>query len=299
MNHHPSAPRALARRHHSRSCSLASLCAGLIVAVLWLPGSASADSISLSVTPEPVQERTSQITFQADAEARAFAAVYVNAPSIPCAPDPEADVGIAIITPEIWTLPSAVGPFEGSGNYTPPSTGAYTMCGWLIRYDPNVVANGHGPITASSSTALDARAPNINLALSLPHPARAGKPFALNIHITSEVTRELVVERTRLASGCPANPAAHGSEHLIDTEIDGGPWMKHLDVEPLPAGRYRFCAWATPPADNGLDPQASTSLAVTVARSKHGVRHQYRSRPTGTRCPEFSTCQHGGGPFGP
>lgn len=65
------------------------------------------------------------------------------------------------------------------------------MCGWLIRYDPNVVANGHGPITASSSTALDARAPNINLALSLLHPARAGKPFALNIHITSEVTREL------------------------------------------------------------------------------------------------------------
>jgi hypothetical protein len=279
MNHHPSAPRALARRHHSRSsCSLASLCAGLIVAVLWSPGSAFADSISLSATPEPVQERTSQITFQADTEA---------------------DVGTAIITPEIWTLPSAVGPFEGSSNYTPPSTGAYTMCGWLIRYDPNVVANGQGPITASSSTPLDVRAPNVSLALSLPHRAHAGKPFALNALITSEVNRELVVERTRLAGGCPVNSAARGSEHLIDTEIDGGPSVEHVDVEALPAGRYLFCAWATPPADNGLDPQVNRSLVVTVARPKHLLRHQYRSQPTGSGCPEFSTCQHGGGSFGP
>jgi hypothetical protein len=280
---------------------LASLCVALITAVLWLPGAASADSISLSVTRESVQELTSQVTFQAVAEVSAFAAVYINAPGSPCAPDPEADVGTAIMSPEIWTPPSAAGPFEGSGNDTPPSTGAYTMCGWVIRYDPNVVANGRGAITASISTPLDVRAPNISMALSLPHPAQAGKPFALNVHITSEVPRELVVEDTPLGSPrCPVNPAAGSGERLIETEIDGGPWVKRFNAEPLPAGRHLFCAWADPPGDNGLDPQRHASLIVTVSRSKHrSARHQHRSPTTGSPCPEFSKCQHGGGPFGP
>lgn len=301
MNRHPSARRALARRLHSRRCPLASLCAGLITAVLWLPGAASADSISLSVTREPVQEVAGQVRFQAVAETRAFAAVDINAPGVPCAPDPEADVGTAIIAPEIWTPPSAAGPFEGSGNYTPPSTGAYTICGWLIGYDPNGLANSQGPITASNSTSLDVRAPNISLALNLPRPARVGKPFAVNVHINSEVPRELVVEFAPLGSHqCPVNPAAGIGQRLIDTEIDGGPWTKRFDVEPLSAGRYRFCAWADPPADNGLDPQRQASLIVTVSRStQRRARHQHRSRPTGSRCPDFSTCQHRGGPFGP
>lgn len=300
MNRHPSARRALARRLHSRSCSLASLCAGLITVFLWLPGAASADSISLSVKPAPVQELTSQITFQAVIEAEGFAAVDVNAPGIPCAPDPEADDGTTIIAPEDRTLPSPAGPFEGSGNYTPASTGAYTICGWLIRSDLDTV-NGRGPITASSSVPLDVRAPNVSLALSLPRPARVGKPFAVDVHIASEVPRELVVEDTPLGSHrCPVNPAAGSEERFIDTEIDGGPWVKRFDVEALPAGRYLFCAWADPPADHGLDPQVSRSLIVTVRRSKHRrVHHPHASRPSGARCPEFSTCQHGGGPFGP
>ncbi len=300
MNRYPSTQRALARGHHSRSCSLASLCAALIVAVLWLPGAASADSISLSVTREPVQELTSQITFQAVAEASAFAAVYVNAPGIPCAPDPEADVGTAIVAPEIWTLPSAAGPFEGSGNYAPPSTGAYTMCGWVMRYDPNGVANSRGPITASSATPLDVRAPKVSLALSLPYPARAGKSFALNVRITSEVPRELVVEDAPLGRhGCPVNPAAGSGEHLIETEIDGGPWVKHFNVGPMLAGRHLFCAWGDVPGDNGIDPQKRASLIVTVIGPKHRSRHQHRPRSTGSHCQDFSTCQRAGGPFGP
>jgi hypothetical protein len=301
MNCHPSAQRALARVSRSRFRSLVGPCAVLIAAVLWLPGAATADSISLSVTREPIEELTSQITFQAVAEASAFAAVYINVPGIPCAPDPEADEGTAIVSPEIWTLPSAAGQFEGSGNYTPPSSGGYTMCGWVIRYDPSGVANSRGVITASSATPLDVRAPKISLALSLPRPAQLGKSFAVNARITSEVPRELVVEEAPSGSRrCPVNPSAGSGEHLIDTEIDGGPWVKRLNVEPLPAGRQLFCAWADRPGDNGLEPQRHASLTVTVSRAKHRhARHRHSSRTSGTRCSDLSTCQHGGGPFGP
>jgi hypothetical protein len=67
--------------------SLAGLCASVTATVLLLAASAHADSISLSVAPEPVQELTSQITYQAAVEARAFAAVDVNYPGVPCAPN--------------------------------------------------------------------------------------------------------------------------------------------------------------------------------------------------------------------
>jgi hypothetical protein len=160
-------------RHRLRPCSLAGLCAGLIAAVLWPAGTAHADSISLSVTPEPVQELTSQITYQAYAEELASAVVYVNARGVPCAPNPEADVGTLIIAPITFGFPEA-GSSENSGNYTPPSTGAYTACGWLYRFDGEA-ANGRGPVTASSSIPLDVRAPKISLALSLPHPARRSR----------------------------------------------------------------------------------------------------------------------------
>jgi hypothetical protein len=222
------------------------------------------------------------------------------AQGVPCAPNPEADTGTGIVVPEVSPLPSMPGTFEGSGNYTPPSTGAYTMCGWLIRYDA-LAANGRGSVTASSSTQLEVRAPNIGLSLSLPRPALAGRSFVLDVHATSEVTREIVVERAPShGHGCPVNRAASRTEHLLDTEIDGGPRTQHIDVGPLPAGHYTFCAWADPPTDNGLDPQASTRLNTTVSRpARRRARRQHGSRPGSARCPDFAACQHGGGPFSP
>lgn len=291
---------ASAHRRYARYGWLVGLSACLS-AVLLLPSrTALAETISLSATPEAVQELTSQITYRASGENASFAAVYVNAPGVACAPNPEADVGTGIVVPELSPLPSTVGMLEGSANYTPSLNGSYTICGWLIRYDA-MAANGRGPVTASSSTQFVVRAPNIRLALSLPRPAQAGRPFVLDVHATSEVTREIVLERAPShGHRCPVNWAASRTEHLIDIEIDGGPRVQHVDVGPLPAGRYVFCAWADPPADNGLDPQASATLDMIVSRSRHQrARHQHPTRPTSSRCPEFSTCQQGGGPFSP
>ena len=273
-------------RHRLRPGSLAGLCAGLIAAVLWLAGTAYADSVSLSVTPEPVQELTSEITYQAFTEEPLMASVYVNAPGVPCAPNPVTDSGTAVVVPNMLT-PALVGSFSGAGNYTPPTSGAYTMCGWLTGVGSIVHPEG-GEVATAISVPLQVRIPRIGLSLTLPRRVVPGKRFVLDVHATSEVTRKVIVEGMRLTSrGCPLDRAASTAEPLLEAEIEGGPWLKHTVIEPLPAGRYIFCAWADPPADNGLDPQASTSLVVTVSRSrglrrakKHGrPRHPHRFRP--------------------
>ncbi len=293
--------RASTRRRNPRVRSLTILCAGLITGLLWAAGAAYANSISLSVSPQPVQEVASEITYQASTEEPLMASVYVNAPGVPCAPNPAVDSGTAIVVPNMLT-DTVVGAFSGAGNYTPPSTGAYTMCGWLTGVGSLAYPEG-GEVATAISVPLQVRAPRISLSLTLPHRALPGKSFVLDVHATSQVTRYVTVEGMRLTrNGCPLDRAASTAELLLESEIDGGPWLKRTVVDPLPAGRYIFCAWADAPGDDGLYPQASASLIVTIPQTssqhpsrKHGSRQAGRNRS----CAEFSPCEHGGGPFGP
>lgn len=247
-------------------------------AILLLPASAVADSISLSVTPAPVQEVTSEVSWAASSEAGTLAVVVANDPGIPCAADPAGDNGDTL-TPAHLLEGGQVGDWSGSVNFTPPSSGTYTLCGWLEEPAGLIETDG-GPVTASTSLPIEVRVPRIALALRFARRPEPRRLFTLDLTASSEVARHVVVEGLpRTNRGCPVNYAA-GEEaaHIIDTDVTGGPWLLRSNIAPMPPGRYTFCAWADPPEDGGLYPQASTSLALNLGVAAPHRRHRPRKR---------------------
>jgi hypothetical protein len=231
-----------------------------------------------------VQEIGGQVTWGAVSEEPALAVVAANNPGVPCASTPAADQGTTL-TPGHLLEGGNVGDWSGSAGFTPPTPGAYILCGWLEEPAGLIETDG-GPVTASTSLQVQVRMPVISLKLSLPRPAQPGRPFVLNLTAASEVQRHVVVEGTTATRhGCPVNYGVENDQHLIDQEITGGPWRLASNVEPLRRGTYVFCTWADPTEDSGLDPQASASLTVHVGtqalaprpRERHG--HPLAGRP--------------------
>ena len=279
------APRAhTARSPHrtGQTARVGALCGLLFALMLLAPVAALADSMALSISPEPVANLTSEVTHTASSEEGTLAVVAANNPGVPCAANPAADDGQTITPGHIFDAGS-VGGFSGSVNYTPPSTGAYTLCGWL-EIPAGFIETDGGPITAAASLPINVRAPRISLALSFPRRPQPGHGFTLDLTASSEVKREVVVEGIPLTRrGCPVNYAAEEADHLIDKNVTGGPWRLASNVEPLRRGTYIFCAWADPTEDAGLEPQASTSLTVHVgtppppARPRKRPRHRHHA----------------------
>jgi hypothetical protein len=246
-------PSVIARVWIGLLCALA-----LLVA---LPRNASADSMALSIAPSPVQELTSQITYSGFAEEGRFPVLAANNPGVPCAANPAADNGTTL-TGTHFLEGGAIGAISGSVNYTPPSTGAFTICGWL-EIPAGLLETDGGPITAATSLPLEVRAPVISLALHFPRRPEPRRPFALNLLATSEVRREVVVEGFPLTKrGCPVDYTASPAAHLIDAEVTGGPWRESTNVKGLAAGSYIFCAWADASEDGGLYPDAAGSVVL-------------------------------------
>jgi hypothetical protein len=266
------ARKASPRRARNLTLPLA-VCACACAAVLALPASALADSMSLSIAPEPVANLTSEISWAASSEAGTLAVVAVNNPGVPCGADPAADEG-QTVTPEHSFEPGSSGAYTGSVNYTPPSAGAYTVCGWL-ELPAGLIEGDGGPVTAAASLPIQVRAPHMTLALALPRRPAPWRAFTLDLTASTEAEREVIVEGFALTKrGCPVNPAAEqAAAHLIDQDTIGGPWTLAANVAPLRPGSYIFCAWADPPSEE-LDPQATTKLIVRVP----AVRHRRRSR---------------------
>ncbi len=266
--------------HAATAGWVAAVCGWLLLAALTLPAGALADSMSLSIAPEPVEELTSQVTYSAFSEEGTLAVLKANNPGVPCAADPAADDG-QTLTPGHLLEGGRVGQFSGSVNYTPPSTGDYTLCGWL-EIPAGLLETDGGPITSAASLPLDVRTPRISLSLSFPGRPKPGQRLTLNLTATTEVEREVVVEGLPFTKrGCPINYAAAGAEHLIDQDITGGPWLVSTNIDPLTDGTYIFCAWADPPADNGLYPEATTSLALHLGKPQPTPRRH--KKPHGAR----------------
>jgi hypothetical protein len=244
---------------------------------LALPGMALADTITLSIAPEPTEEATSQVTYTASSAGRTFATVAVNNPGVPCAPDPEADNGHTVVEPANILNPS-IGEFSGAGNYMFTSTGAYTVCGWL--HSPGTLEYpNNGPVTATASLPLNVRLPAITLSLRFPRPVHVNKPFTLELVATSQVKREVVVEAMPYTkSGCPVNYAAGNEPRIIDTEVDGGPTTTTADLKALRRGKYIFCAWADPYEDNGLHPEATTSGILDLSGHHTKKTHKHKTK---------------------
>ena len=208
----------------------------------------------------------------------------VNNPGVPCASTPAADEGTTL-TPGHLLEGGNVGDWSGSAGFTPPTPGAYVLCGWFEEPAGLIETDG-GPSDRYHVFAGAGSRPVISLKLSLPRPPQPGRPFVLNLTATSEVQRHVVVEgMTATRHGCPINYAVENDQHLIDQDVTGGPWRLASDVEPLRRGTYIFCAWADPTEDSGLEPQASTSLTVhfgtqaPASRPRERHRHPLAERP--------------------
>jgi hypothetical protein len=274
----PANPTSQSNIMRSRSSGrLAALCGCLFAVALMAPAIALADTMSLSIAPEPVEELASQITYTATSEEGTFAVIAVNNPGVPCAADPAADDGHTI-TPGHLLESGSIGQFSGSINYTPPSTGTYTACGWL-ELPVGLLETDGGPVTAAASLPLDVRQPHTTLSLSFPRPPEPRKRFTLDVIATTEAQREIVVEGLPLTRrGCPVNYAAEDAQHLIDKELTGGPWRISTNINPLPTGTYIFCAWADPASDDGLYPEATTSLTLHLGEPSFKAKHRKQRR---------------------
>lgn len=247
------------------------------VAALVVPAAGWADSMTLAVPSTPVQEIGGRVSWSAVSEEPILAVVAANNPGVPCASSPAADEGTTL-TPGHLLEGGNVGDWSGSTDFTPPTPGAYVLCGWLEEPAGLIETDG-GPITASTSLQVQVRPPVISLKLSLPRRPLPGRPFVLDLTATSEVQRHVVVEGvTATRQGCPINYAVENDQHLIDQDVTGGPWRLTSNVEPLQRGAYIFCAWADAAEDSGLDPQASTSLTIHVGTQAPPPRHRKRHR---------------------
>ncbi|MGA9314372.1 MAG: hypothetical protein WBV77_07070 [Solirubrobacteraceae bacterium] len=234
-----------------------------VVVALIVPAAGWADSMTLTVPAMPVQEIGGQVSWSADSEEPTLAVVAANNPGVPCASSPAADDGTTL-TPSHIFEGGDVGAWSGSTNFTPPTAGAYILCGWLEEPAGLIETDG-GPVTATTTLQVQVRAPVIALKFSFPRLPQPGRPFVLDLTATSEVQRHMVVEgMTATRRGCPINYAIENDPHIIDQDVTGGPWRLSSNVDPLRRGTYIFCAWADPTEDSGLEPQASTSLTVHV-----------------------------------
>lgn len=141
-----------------------------------------------------------QVSWSAVSEEPALAVVAANNPGVPCASTPAADEGTTL-TPGHLLEGGNVGDWSGSADFTPPTPGAYILCGWLEEPAGLIETDG-GPVTASTTLQVQVRPPVISLKLSLP------RPFMLNLTATGEVQRHVVVEGvTAPRHGCPINYA--------------------------------------------------------------------------------------------
>lgn len=253
-----------------------------VAGALAAPAASLADSMALAVPSTPVQEIGGEVTWSAESEEPTLAVVAANNPGVPCASSPAADTGTTL-TPGHLLEGGNIGDWSGSTNFTPPTAGAYVLCGWLEEPAGLIETDG-GPVTATTSLQVQVRPPAITLKLTLPRPAQPGRPFALNLTATSEVQRHVVVEgMTATPQGCPINYAVDNDPHLIDQDVTGGPWRLASNIEPLHRGTYVFCAWADPTQDSGLEPQAAAALTVhvgtpaPVARPRQQHRHRHHA----------------------
>ncbi|HTU78527.1 MAG TPA: hypothetical protein VMF09_07190 [Solirubrobacteraceae bacterium] len=247
------------------------------LAALAVPATGWADSMTLAVPATPVQEIGGQVSWSAYSEEPTLAVVAANNPGVPCASTPAADQGTTLTPGHIFEGGN-VGDWSGSTGFTPPTPGAYILCGWLEEPAGLIETDG-GPITASTSLQVQVRPPVISLKLSLPRAPQPGRPFALYLTATSEVQRHVVVEGMAASKhGCPINSSVESDQQLIDQDVTGGPWRLASNIEPLRRGTYIFCAWADPTTDDGLEPQATASLTVHVGTPAPPARPRKRHR---------------------
>jgi len=184
---------------------------GLAPAAL-LPGAALADTMSLGLSGEVVQNATTQITYAVSAEGQGFVTVTLNAADVACGSTPEDDDGIAILQPELLSAPQS-GMFSGSVNFTPLEAGAFIVCGWVAGYGEYENDRG-GPTFAAASLPIGVARPTAD-APPAPAKRRSTGRGAGGARACGTEKLDDVITATIKARGISCG-RAHGVVHAVE-----------------------------------------------------------------------------------
>jgi hypothetical protein len=156
-----------------------------------LPGIAHADSLTLSTSPDPAEDRP--VTVSANGLSATDSRLYVvvrNAGGTPCGATYRSDVG----GDDILYGYAVQGARQAITTTTFRDPGDYLLCGWL--------QDGYSATSATATTSLlvSVRENAASAVLNLPVKTSAAKPLSWSANVTTELDRRLYVA---------ARPAQH------------------------------------------------------------------------------------------
>jgi hypothetical protein len=241
---------------------------------------ASADSISLSETPTPVQGREFDLyAAGTNYDADGVLNVDFKAPGATCATNPLADTG---------TPANGNGEAAGKGAYSQDvgalmflAPGTYLVCGWLYdqQYPSVVLAHAQQTLTVPKLSA--------NLQITAPGTVARGNGANVSVSATlpSGVTVEVVVDAFSKHSHptCPSRPPSNADSALDEMLTGTSQPVRASTTEPVTVTNSTLlCAWLLD-GWSGSDSPAVVSgpVAATVSAAPpltfRGHTAQHRS----------------------
>ena len=226
----------------------------LAVAALCLAGatSASAASISITASDDPVGDAAYQLTVQGTADSGGTVTATIKpAGGRPCAANRDADDGDGLLR----EYPSKAGPFQYTRNQT-SEAGSYVVCAWLQR-------DSDGAVVTSNSLTVNVRVPKSTVTFQVPAAIKSGAAFPLGMTAQTEVSRNVYAYIDNPGIACGANQDANQAlDQVFREENQGGPTSYTTNVTLTRPGTYTLCAYVWD--DNADAPEYTTSAQLTV-----------------------------------
>jgi hypothetical protein len=158
---------------------LLALCVFCWTSLALAPGPALANTISLPVAPEAVQELTVQVTYAASTKDGTYAVVYANTPRVPCSSKPKSPGGPWLSRATVNALPDGrwmscawADPLGDSGLYPQATTNLLLNLASAPKRKHTRYALDKRPATATEFAAIDRYFAGIDSSL---RPRAAGR----------------------------------------------------------------------------------------------------------------------------
>jgi hypothetical protein len=229
-----------------------------------LATAAQANDITAAVAADPVESITTQIGASGtntDGSGQNVYATVKPSGGAGCAANYSADTGTTVISAGV----TRGSPFNLTVDHVFKAPGAYLLCAWL---QPMFQTTN---VTASFSTTVAVRIPQLSLSFGVPTAVPTGQLFQVATTTQAEAQRYLysyVIHDT--GRGCPANggAAANGSAismHGGGYSVVGGPSTLTENFTLQSPGAYLLCGYLnTDSFSAGLPPEATGSAAFSV-----------------------------------
>jgi hypothetical protein len=228
----------------------------LLVALgaLALPAHASAASIAISTSADPVEDVTYQVTLSGSTESDRYVYAAIKpAGGRPCASGQSGDDG------DEFASSSVQGSYSKTYNLTTRDSGDYVLCAWLQNSssDPTAVA--------ATTKALNVRVPHSAGSVQVPAQVKAGKVFQVGVTAQTEVDRYVYATVNSPGVPCGANYTADDDLDTLFSEANqGGPnSFVHNFTAPSRGGVYTVCGWIQEGSSDTV-PESTFSGQFTV-----------------------------------